>query len=308
MTQPAVSVIMSVRNAQATLPFALASLTAQTFGAWELVVADDGSTDATPALLDHAAVCDPRIRVLDDRRPRGLVTRLNELVAAVRAPLTARMDGDDVSYPLRLERQVDFLNRHPEVDLLGTTMVVFDDVGRCLRLRRAPTEHAEICRRPTRGFPLFHPTWLGRTTWFRASPYATDAARCEDQDLLFRTYRTSRFANLPEPLFGYREGTLVLQNLVEGRRNMARRFASALWAQGRRGAAAAVIAEQALKGAVDVAAMGAGLGRRLPRRSMPPSAAAIHDWGLVWDTVTAVAGTTFAPPVGGYASPSHSRR
>ena len=170
MTAPVLSVIMSVRDAQATLPHALASLYVQTLADWELVVANDGSTDGTAAILAYAAAHDPRVRILEDCHPKGLAVRLNELVAAARAPLIARMDGDDVSYPARFERQVTFLEDHPDIDLLGATMVVFDDAGRCLRQRRAPVEHADICRRPTRGFPLFHPTWLGRAAWFRRPP------------------------------------------------------------------------------------------------------------------------------------------
>jgi glycosyltransferase involved in cell wall biosynthesis len=278
---------MSVRDSERTLALALASLQAQTLRDWELLIADDGSTDASAAILADAARRDQRIHILGDRSPRGLAARLNQLVDAARAPLIARMDADDVSYPLRLKRQVAFLETHPEVDLVGTSMVVFDDSGRGLRQRVAPAEHAEICRRPARGFPLFHPTWTGRASWFRAHPYAPAARYSADQDLLFRTYAASCFANISEPLFGYREGHLVLRKLLEGRRSMAARFAHRLWRTGHPLLAGATVTEQALKVAADVLAISLGLERVLARRSTPLPDAEATAWLRVWEAANA---------------------
>ena len=109
-TLPHVSILMPVRNEERFLAAALRSVAAQTLTDWELVAVDDSSTDATPAILAEAARRDPRIRVL---RPaeRGLVPALNAGLAACRAPLVARMDGDDVSHPRRLASQAEFLFR-----------------------------------------------------------------------------------------------------------------------------------------------------------------------------------------------------
>jgi glycosyltransferase involved in cell wall biosynthesis len=100
---PLVSVLMPVRNEERFLPAALASLRAQTFRDWELVAVDDHSTDRTAAILERAAGEDRRIRML--RPPeRGLVPALNAGLAACKAPLVARMDGDDICHPRRLEK------------------------------------------------------------------------------------------------------------------------------------------------------------------------------------------------------------
>lgn len=105
---PVVSVLMPVRNGAATLQRAIASIRAQTFNDWELVVVDDGSTDETPAILAAAAREDPRIEVIP-AGPVGLVGALNAGLAAAHGECIARMDADDESHADRLSEQVAFL-------------------------------------------------------------------------------------------------------------------------------------------------------------------------------------------------------
>ena len=103
MTIPQVSIVMPVRNEGRFLPAALSSLQCQSLREWELIAVDDGSDDATPAILAEASA-DPRVRSL--RSPgRGIVAALNAGLAECRAPLVARMDGDDICHPRRLELQ-----------------------------------------------------------------------------------------------------------------------------------------------------------------------------------------------------------
>ena len=109
MEAPAVSVILVVRNGAATLPLALRSIASQTESRWELLAYDDGSSDNTIGILEQWASDDPRIRIFRSSESQGLGARLNKLVRAARAPLIARMDADDVSYPDRLRRQIEFL-------------------------------------------------------------------------------------------------------------------------------------------------------------------------------------------------------
>lgn len=101
--------LLPARDAAATLPRAVASIRAQTFSDWELVVVDDGSADGTAELLAAVAGAEPRLRVL--RRPReGLVAALNAGLAAARGELIARMDADDEALPERLAAQVAWLD------------------------------------------------------------------------------------------------------------------------------------------------------------------------------------------------------
>ena len=111
---PAISVVLPVHNAAATVARAVASVQAQTFADWELLAVDDGSTDATRQTLLELAESDPRIRVLDIARA-GIVAALNAGLAASTAPFIARMDADDEAYAGRLAAQHDYLLTHPDI-------------------------------------------------------------------------------------------------------------------------------------------------------------------------------------------------
>src|SRR5687768_4094142 len=96
---PAVSFLIPVRNAAATLDEALASVALQTFGDWEAILVDDGSTDSSAALLEDWTRRDSRFRLLRQPEPLGIVAALNRALEAAAAPVLARMDADDVSLP-----------------------------------------------------------------------------------------------------------------------------------------------------------------------------------------------------------------
>jgi hypothetical protein len=115
------------------------------------------------------------------------------------------MDSDDISYPARLRKQVEFLQQHTDVDLVGCSVVVFGEDGSSIGKRVVPETHAEIASNPLSGFGMAHPTWMGRREWFQSNLYDPGALRYEDYHLLHRTYTHSTFANLPDLLFGYRE-------------------------------------------------------------------------------------------------------
>lgn len=119
MKGPQISIVMPVRNAAATLPRALASMTAQSHEDWEAVVVDDGSSDGTRELLTDWLARDARVRVIWPERRPGLVGALNLGLAAARAPLIARMDADDVMHPERLARQVARLVDDPALGLVS---------------------------------------------------------------------------------------------------------------------------------------------------------------------------------------------
>ena len=108
---PTISIVMPLRDAAGTLPAALESLRKQTFAGWELLAVNDGSADETAAMLESAARADERIRVLS-QTPLGIVAALQRGCAAARSEFVARMDGDDVMSPPRLERQLEFLRAH----------------------------------------------------------------------------------------------------------------------------------------------------------------------------------------------------
>lgn len=221
--QPLITVAMSVYNASRTIDLSLRSILAQTYQNWELIVVDDGSTDRTAESLSQ--VKDSRIRFIQEPKGNlGLAARLNQCVLLARGRYIARMDADDVAYPQRLERQVQFLEEHPDIDLLGTGAVIFKGEGEVIGLYPTACSHEAICRRPWWGFPLAHPTWMGKQAWFESHPYSDEDTRCEDQSLLLQCFPHSRFAALEEVLLGYRMETISAGKFGRGRLNYCRRL------------------------------------------------------------------------------------
>ena len=114
---PLVSVIVPTYNYGRYIADALASLRAQTYGSWECVVVDDGSTDDTEEVVAREAARDPRVSYLRQRNQRQSVAK-NTGLAAARGAYVQFLDADDLLEPLKFERQVEFLERHPEVDIV----------------------------------------------------------------------------------------------------------------------------------------------------------------------------------------------
>jgi glycosyltransferase involved in cell wall biosynthesis len=286
--KPLISIAMPVFNGAETLEAALRSILHQTYDRWELWLIDDGSSDASAAVA--AGFHDPRIRILADGERRGHGPRLNEAIDLSRGAYIARMDQDDISFPERFERQVDYLERHPEIDLLGTGALVFSDTGAIRGLFPLRTSHDEICRRPWSGFYLPHPTWMGRTEWFRKFRYGgPEALRAEDQDMLLRSYDESRFACLPDVLFGYRQNMLPMKSVLAGRRSLVRSVIREAWRKRRYGRIPLAVAGQAAKGLAEWGVCSLNLeGHLLGHRARPVSDEALERrWQCIWDRVIA---------------------
>jgi GT2 family glycosyltransferase len=195
---------MPAHNAGRWLAEAVESVVSQTFSDFELIVVDDGSTDATSQILAGFKRRDPRIKVL--RQPRkGLTAALNRGLAAARAPLLARLDADDVAHPSRLERQYETLEAKPAVGLLGSWAQEIDADGRPLRQRRPETHPEVLARLLTRSNPFVHSSIMARTELLRRlGGYRCAFEAAEDYDLWLRVAEHAKVANLPEALVKYR--------------------------------------------------------------------------------------------------------
>ena len=277
-----VTVAMPVHNAQATVAAAIRSILGQTQRDWELLIIDDGSTDATAETV--AAFRDSRLRFVTGGGNLGLAARLNQAISMAQGDFFARMDADDIAYPLRLEAQVKFLEEHPACDLLGCGAVFFNDSGRLVGRFPLRRTHAEICSNPWHGFYLPHPTWMGRREWFVRNRYSEDYRKTQDQDLLLRTFDTSRFACLDKVLMGYRQERRMLSKLLRGRgyfmrsimREALRRRA---WLAGIVG-----VAGQAARAVVDLVTVPVGFDRLVRNEDGTDFSAAEQEaWLAVWN-------------------------
>lgn len=202
---------MPVRNEEQYLQAALNSLYAQTLGDWELVVVDDGSSDCTPQILAAAAGGDSRIHVIR-RTGGGLVAALNAGLAACRAPLLARMDGDDISHPRRLAEQATYLEAHPHTGLVACSFRHFPRTSLKRGMLDYETwqnvlqDHDLIMRDLFVESPFVHPGIMTRRAILEQLGGYRDCGWAEDYDLWLRMAASGiHFARLPERLFFWRD-------------------------------------------------------------------------------------------------------
>jgi hypothetical protein len=204
---PLVSVILPVFNAERYVGAAIQSILGQTLSDFELIVIDDGSTDAS--LKRVAALSDPRVRVLVNPGNLGLVRTLNRGVDTARGRFVARMDADDVAHSRRLERQVQHLDS-TGADVCGTWIRFFGAENRVVRY---PASHDGICLRMLFETPMAHPTVLARRELLCGAPYDPAFLHAEDYELWSRLIRQgARLANLSEVLLDYRVHSLQVSS------------------------------------------------------------------------------------------------
>jgi glycosyltransferase involved in cell wall biosynthesis len=216
----------------------------------------------------------------------GLPVRLNQAIDAASGDYFARMDADDISYPARLERQCEFLQVNPEIDLVGSWVLVFDNEGTVLGRRTGPADHISLCAHPLRGFQMAHPTYMGRMEWFRKYRYDVGMLKSQDQDLLLRSYRSSHFANIPHILLAYREESLTLRKSISSRRMLTKALAREFWTQRRPDLVFAAVLGQASKCLFEYVAIKMGLAHRMLRhRYELPSKDDSHEWDAIWTSL-----------------------
>ena len=202
---PRVSVLLPVWNGETFLAAALESILRQTLSSFELIVIDDGSTDASAAIAEKFACSDDRVRVLR-RAHEGLSASLNAGMAAVRGEYVARMDADDISVPHRLQKQVEYLDAHPACAAVGAWIEVIDEAGLPVGRKTFVKTHEEILAALLQGISaIAHPTVVMRRDVLRAAG-GYDASRypSDDLDLWFRLAEHGELANLGEVLLRHR--------------------------------------------------------------------------------------------------------
>jgi len=204
---PPLSVAMSVYNGERFLAAAIESVLAQTFTDYEFLILDDGSSDATPAILQDYAQRDRRIRPII-RENRGLVASLNQLLSEARAPLVARMDADDICLPERFARQIAFMAEHPDHGVVGSWSTDIDENDGRWPIDGAdhPVTHEDFLHNIRFGGPLLvHPAVMFRRAIVHdQGGYHAAFLHCEDLDLWLRLASVTKIANIPERLIRYR--------------------------------------------------------------------------------------------------------
>lgn len=281
--KPLVSIGLPVYNCEKTVGAAICSIQAQTFTDWELIIIDDGSTDDTFSVAEQFK--DPRIRLIKGQRNVGLPTRLNEAVQLSRGKYFGRMDGDDISYPERFALQYEYICKHPEVDLLGCGVLIFNGEGRAVGVRQGRVSHEQIRGGFASSFNLPHVTWIGRREWFAKNPYRASAYHSQDRELLMRTHRFSRFAALPDVLVGVRELGVTLKKVLPARYQYGRFLLVESILQKSPFLFGGFAAEVG-KAGLDLLAVASGLNYALLSHRIPPLRdGEVERWQQVWESI-----------------------
>jgi glycosyltransferase involved in cell wall biosynthesis len=205
---PVVSVVMPTYNGERFLRPAVESILNQTFRDFELIVIDDCSTDGTPRILAEFKDKDARLILLTNERNLGIAGATNRGLAVARAKYVALQDHDDISLPRRLQTQVDFLNAHPDIAVVGSAATLINDDGVPYGEFPLPCEEIDIkWRFLSYGDPLHYTSLMLRHPAMQdIGGYGEDPAFrfSEAYDPFSRIAMHHRMVNLPETLVLWR--------------------------------------------------------------------------------------------------------
>jgi glycosyltransferase involved in cell wall biosynthesis len=203
---PLVSVVMPVYNAAPFLREAIDSVLNQTFPDFEFIIINDGSTDASDAIIRSYA--DPRIVYLTNDKNSGLVFTLNKGIDAAKGKYIARMDGDDVCLPDRLLTQKKMLEEEPELSAVASVVKMINERGEHSKrwtLDEETTSWKTIRRKMPRENCIAHPSVMIRTPVAKKIRYKEYQKNIEDYDLWLRLLnRNHRIGKFPSVLLLYR--------------------------------------------------------------------------------------------------------
>jgi glycosyltransferase involved in cell wall biosynthesis len=195
-----ISVLMPVYNSEKHIAEAIQSILNQTFTDYEFIIINDGSTDKTVEIIREYD--DPRIKLIDNTKNQGLIAVLNQGIDLAQGEYIARMDADDISLPTRFEKQIAFMDVHPDVGVLGTWVLKFGDCKNHIRKRKKKVGLWQLVTCAI----VVHPTTMLRKSLFDKYNlrYDPEYVACEDYDLWARASRYTTIANLQEVLLHYR--------------------------------------------------------------------------------------------------------
>ena len=227
---PLVSVVMSVYNDGRYVSDAIESILSQSFTDFEFLIVDDGSTDDTRAII--ASYNDARIRLVTNARNLGLAPSLNKAIRLSRGEYIARQDADDISLKNRLSLQVNYLESHPHIAMLGSAAVLISQSGEWKQAWPVMLQDIDLKWALLFRNPFVHSSIMMRRSVVEQAGYYTEeplvAKPCvEDYDLWCRINMIWQSANLPTPLLKYRANpTSVSVRTADEHLRQANRVAS----------------------------------------------------------------------------------
>lgn len=206
-----VTIAIPFFNAEKYISQTIQSVLAQSYTDWELLLVDDGSQDASLSIAKSYE--GEKIRVISDGLNKGLASRLNQIVVEAKYELIARMDADDLMCPKRIEKQVQFLNSNPNIDLVTTGVCSLDENNRVIGVRIVKNNHVinNIEQVYSGGHGIVHASILARKSWHQRNMYSENLKRAQDFDLWLRAFSKNdlKVGYLSYPGYYYRENFSV---------------------------------------------------------------------------------------------------
>lgn len=203
---PLVDIIMPVYNSEKTIRNSIESILKQTYKNWILIIVDDGSTDNTCSIINEYS--DKRIKLIKSLNNNGVAASLNIGIDNLNndSKYVARMDSDDIMLEYRLEKQVEYLEKHNEISILGSNMIIKKEESSTstVLVSHYPTDNISIITTLLFNNPIAHPTVMLRKNVLKENRYDTNFKWCEDYELWSRLARKKYiFHNITEPLLIY---------------------------------------------------------------------------------------------------------
>jgi len=197
---PRVSVLMPVYNGERYLREAIDSILNQTFTDFEFIIINDGSTDNSLEIIQ--SYDDSRIRIVNNETNIGLTKSLNKAIKRARGKYIARQDADDISLPHRFLEQLSYLERRPEIALLGTSVYHIDEQGKVLGRVIVPIKPGNKLLKENQfnhGSTIFN-----KNVVVRLGGYNSILRYSQDYELWLRIAKHHEVGNLPQPLYKLR--------------------------------------------------------------------------------------------------------
>ncbi len=196
-----ISVLMSAYNEEKFVSDAIESILKQTRSDFEFIIINDGSIDKTYEIIQRHAEKDKRIKIISHGNKEGLAKSLNDGIKIAKGRYIARMDGNDISFPQRLEKQIDFLEAHSEVGAVGTYFKEVDEKGNVLPRKQNPVLWKDVRKALFHYNPISHPSVMMRKGLLeKLGGYDESFRTAQDYELFCRIAEVSQLRNLPEIL------------------------------------------------------------------------------------------------------------
>ena len=196
-----ISVVMSIFNFGQYPVRGIETTLSQRYSNFEFIIIEDGSDQTTKEILNKYIQRDNRIRLLVNDKNIRLASSLNRGIRKAKGKYIARADANIDYDKSRLKRQLDFMENHPDVDVLGSNFIWATEGRLCQKNIRLPETHYEIIRKLSKGNCICHPSvFFRKDRLVHFGPYKEGFGKPEDYHLWMRARKTLRFYNLQEPL------------------------------------------------------------------------------------------------------------